>query len=1424
MEISFVAPSTTLQKRFLGTGVAVKAGSVQPLHQWGKTSAWGPLVLPSSSRRSQQMRTRSVMTAANERRKGTGAAVNWNAGGNGVNDDGTGILAGAPGGLFTASKPEDRHIVPPVLEGRKLVKIVYVVLESQYQSTLTAAVRKINAKQEHMAVELSGYLLEELRNEANYNAFKRDIADANIFIGSLIFVQELADKVVAAVAPVRDRLDACVVFPSLPPVMKLNKLGAFSMGQLNQTGQSTTSFIGQIMKKRREQQGADFESQMLRLLRTLPKVLKYLPSDKAQDARSFMLSFQYWLGGTVENLENMILMVASKYVQDVQSFQFEVKDPVLFPDAGIWHPVAPKMFEDVTEYIRWYDKEHAPRARLANDAPTIGIVLQRSHLVTKDDCHYVSFIQELEARGAKVIPIFSGALDFSEPVNRFFYALNTAVPLVDVVVSLTGFALVGGPAKQDHPRAVAALKALNRPYICSLPLVFQTFDEWKRSELGLHPIQTALQVSLPELDGAIEPLIYAGRDGLTGRSIPLHDRIHLLASRALKWAQLGRMKNREKKVAVVVFSFPPDKGNVGTAAYLDVFGSIHKVLQAMKLDGYTVGDIPETVDALMERVLHDREAKISSPELNVLYRMPVSEYERLCEYQRSLQEHWGPPPGTLNTDGTNLLVYGAQFGNVAVVVQPSFGYEGDPMRLLFSKSASPHHGFAACYTWLQKIFDANAVIHFGTHGSLEFMPGKQVGMSGDCYPDLLIGGLPNLYYYAANNPSEATIAKRRSYAGIISYLTPPAENAGLYKELKECQSLIREYQELRANESRAAALCAAIVATARQCNLDRDIPNLPVDGFDQLTRQERDQVIGSIYARLMEIEARLLPIGLHTIGKPPTAAEAVATLVNIAGVDRPEKGLKALPRIVAESVDRDIEQLYRSTALDDVELLDRIQRACRNAVERVVSKSVNKDGRIDRVMVSFLSEAIKPTYLVALEESGFPQCSARDLKPLFEYLEVCLEQIIKDNELGSLMQALQGRYIEPGPGGDPIRNPAVVPTGKNIHALDPQSIPTSSAFAEAKVVVERLLEREAAANQGQMPETVSLVLYGTEAIKSFGQSIAQVLWLIGARPVPDASGRVNRVELVSLSELGRPRIDVVVTVSGIFRDLLINQMALMDQAIKMAAEADEPPEMNYVRKHALEQAAEENISVREAATRVFSNASGSYSANVGIAIENGGWTDEQQLQEQYLSRKSFAYDSDRPGAMIPARQRFERALKTVEVTMQNLDSSEISLTDVSNYADGANEKWVAALRGDKRKPRSYIADSTTANVAVRSLDETIRLDSRTKLLNPKWIDGLVNSGYEGVRELSKRLRNTMAFSVTSDAVDNWVYENANQTFFVDEAMRKKLMDSNPNSFRSMVTTMLEAHGRGYWETSEENIERLRDLYREIEDRIEGVDF
>jgi len=1337
------------------------------------------------------------------------------------------MVATSPGGLFTQSNPEDRRVVPEDPNGRASFKVVYVVLESQYQSSITAACKRINAMQPDVCVECVGYILEELRDETNYNQFKEDVGDANIFIGSLIFVQDLADKVVAAVEPVRDNLDACCIFPSMPAVMRLNKIGSFTMASMGQSKNVMVDFM-----KKNKPSGTSFQDSMLKLVRTLPAVLKYLPGDKAKDARSFMMSLQYWLGGSPENIEALLLNLAGNYVKDVSATNvlsgMPVVPPEVIPDKGIWHPVAPRVFDTTEEYMTWLRNEHAPALGIdADKAPVVGVILQKSHINTKDDAHYVSFIMELESRGALVVPTYTGALDFSICINDYFYYAGKT--LVDVVINLTGFALVGGPATQDHPKAISTLKNLDRPYLCAVPATFQTFEEWKDSELGLHPVQVALQVALPELDGAMEPIIFAGRDGVTGRSIPQADRIDMLAKRALKWAGLRRKKVAEKKVAITVFSFPPDKGNVGTAAYLNVFGSILECLKSMKAEGYQVGELPATVEDLVDSVLHEKEAALASPSLNVEHKMSVAEYKELTPYAKDLEENWGPPPGQLNSDGANLLIYGKRFGNVFIGVQPSFGYEGDPMRLLYAKSASPHHGFAAYYTYVEKIFGADAVLHFGTHGSLEFMPGKQVGMSGSCYPDRLIASIPNLYYYAANNPSEATIAKRRSYATTISYLTPPAENAGLYKGLKELGELVGSYQGLR-ESGRGPSIVNSIVATARQCNLDKDV-DLPGEDDDTavLSVEERDGVVGKVYSKIMEIESRLLPCGLHTVGTPPTATEACATLVNIASIDRKEDGIEGLPRTIAKSINRDIDDIYRKSDagdLKDATLRQEIVEAVREAVSACVDRSTDGEGRVVEVrsVVDGMAEFFQggSPMKQALKANGFDKVSDESITPLFEYLEFCLKQIVADNEMGALLDGLNGKFITPGPGGDPIRNPLVLPTGKNMHALDPQAIPTIAACNCAKVVVDRLLERQQLDNEGVYPESIAFVLWGTDNIKTYGESLAQVLWMVGVRPVPDSLGRVNQIEAIPLEELGRPRIDVVVTCSGVFRDLFINQMNLLDRAVKLVAELDEPLDQNFIRKHAIDQASELGCTMREAATRVFSNAAGSYSANVGLAIENGGWEDEGQLQDQFLSRKGFAFNADKPGVLDSAEAIFKSSLKKVDVTFQNLDSAEISLTDVSHYFDSDPTKVVAGLRTDGKKPTSFVADTTTANAQVRSLSETVRLDARTKLLNPKFYEGMLNSGYEGTREITKRLRNTMGWSATAGAVDNFVYEDANDVFIKDPEMQKRLLDTNPNAFRDMVTTFLEANGRGYWDTDEDNLDRLRQLYAEVDDKIEGI--
>jgi magnesium chelatase subunit H len=641
--------------------------------------------------------------------------------------------------------------------------------------------------------------------------------------------------------------------------------------------------------------------------------------------------------------------------------------------------------------------------------------------------------------------------------------------------------------------------------------------------------------------------------------------------------------------------------------------------------------------------------------------------------------------------------------------------------------------------------------------------------------------------------------------------------------LQELSELIASYKDLRLG-GRGVQITNTIMDKVRLVNLDKDV-ELPEQDAKDMSLEERDNVIGQVYNKLMEIESRVLPCGLHVVGEPPKVEDVTDVLTSIASFDRPEDNMKSLLRIMCDSIGRDIEQLYKSSdkgIYADVELLANIRAIANKAVGALVKAKADDDGRVSKLSVlNFFRMGKTEPWIEVFQDNGYPNVNKDDIKPLFEFLEFCLKQIVADNELGGLIKALEGDYILPSPGGDPIRNPLVLPTGKNMHALDPNSIPTSAAVQAAKTVVDRLLERQRQDNNGVYPETIAVVLWGTDNIKTYGESLAQVLCMIGVKPMPDALGRINRLELIPLEELGRPRVDVVVNCSGVFRDLFVNQMDLIDRAVRMAAEADEPLEMNFVRKHAIAQAEEFGLTINQAATRVFSNSSGSYSSNVNLAVENSTWENEEELQQMYLSRKSFAFGANVSNTQ--QRQLYEASLKTVDMTFQNLDSSEISLTDVSHYFDSDPTKLVGSLRKDGKKPASFIADTTTANAQVRTLTETVRLDTRTKILNPKWYEGMLKSGYEGVREISKRLVNTMGWSATAGAVDNWVYEDVNDVYVNDKEMCDRLKNLNPNSFRKIVGTLLEVNGRGYWETSEENLDRLRELYQELEDRIEGVE-
>jgi magnesium chelatase subunit H len=549
--------------------------------------------------------------------------------------------------------------------------------------------------------------------------------------------------------------------------------------------------------------------QYLKFIEQIPAILRFVPSAGVLgDIKHYLMMFCYFLQPTPGNIRSMLLC-AIKFYLPGQEKRIQIDPPESRPIRGIFHPDAPRLFESFDEYRKWYEG----RGQRLDPARTVGLLLMRPHIVSGARRHYGGLIRALEAEGLPVIPTLSTFMDNREACQAFFVDPADQSPRIDQLLSLTGFSFVGGPAMNDSKSAVAYLKALNRPFRSVVSLEMQSVEDWSGSMIGLNPVQTAMQVAIPEIDGATEPFVYGGLPGKNDQPEPLEDRCQRIARRLVRWNRVRHLPRHEVRLALLIYCFPPNKGNFGTAADLDVFPSLREILLRLTSEGYAA-DVPESPDVLREILSGGRDSLI-----NIAYRLSADEYYRLCPYVEEIEAEWGAAPGQINVQGRDILIHGVNLGNVFVGVQPTFGYEGDPMRLLMAKGGAPHHGFMGLYTYLDKIFRADAVVHVGTHGALEFMPGKQAGLSSRCWPDRLIGELPNIYIYSVNNPSEGSIAKRRSYAELISYLTPPIGSAGLYKDLASLKEFLTTYRQSR-DERQRGQLFFAIEEKARSLNLN----------------------------------------------------------------------------------------------------------------------------------------------------------------------------------------------------------------------------------------------------------------------------------------------------------------------------------------------------------------------------------------------------------------------------------------------------------------------------------------------------------------------------------------------------------------------------------------------------------------------------
>ena len=1206
------------------------------------------------------------------------------------------------------------------------IKVVFVTMDDHLAGTVDRA--RILLRRDYPALTLAFHAATAWDEEGSLEKCRADIGDADIVIATMLFMEDHIRPVFDALQARRDNCDAIAACLSSSEVVKLTRLGRFSMSG-NQSG--AIAFLKRLRGKT-DKPGAQGAHQM-KMLRRLPQILRFIPGT-AQDMRAYFLTLSYWLAGSDGNVVNMVRLLIDRYADGPRKALrglVKVEAPVDYPDSGLYHPRAKnRIFEDIRDLPR------VPKAR-----GTVGLLVMRSYLLAGNHAHYDAVIAALEARGHNVVPIFSAGLDARPAVEKYFFANNRAT--IDAFVSLTGFSLVGGPAYNDAKSAEEMLARLDVPYLAAHALEFQSLESWKNSPRGLHPVETTMMIAIPELDGATGPTVFGGRSDQGNRDmVPDAGRIDMLANRVSKMITLRSEARANRKVAIVLFNFPPNAGNTGTAAFLSVFESVFNTLKAMKAEGYSV-DLPASVDALRDSILHGNAGDYGAL-ANVHARIPVDDHVRREPHLAAIEAQWGPAPGRVQTDGATIHVLGQCFGNVFVGVQPGFGYEGDPMRLLFEQGFAPTHAFSAFYRYLREDFGAAAVLHFGTHGALEFMPGKQVGMTGECWPDRLIGDLPNLYLYAANNPSEGALARRRSAATLISYLTPPIAQAGLYRGLLDLRSTLERWRALSPDDvHERAATIELMQAQASALDLAKAEP----------AWTEWDQEAADLSRAVYELETTLIPHGLHVVGETANREERIDLLAAIA-------------------------EASHGFTPD------------RQALEKLV------DGASAQTLA---------TDTASLEQ--------------WNSLAHANTLLMQETETGALLRALDGKFIRPAPGGDLLRTPEILPTGRNVHGFDPFRIPSLFAMKDGSAQAERLLARHIL-DGNTLPETIALVLWGSDNLKTQGGPLAQALALIGAEPRYDSYGRLCGAQLKPLNEMGRPRIDVVMTVSGIFRDLMPLQMKLLAEACQLAAHADEHIEQNFVRKHALAYAAEHNTDLDTAALRVFSNADGAYGANVNLIVDNGGWNDEDELAETYCSRKCFAYGASGKPVKQPAL--LQSMLSSVELAYQNLESVELGVMTIDQYFDTLGGISKAAQRAGGEAIPVYIGDQTRGEGMVRTLSEQVALEARTRVLNPKWYEGMLKHGYEGVRQIEAHVTNAMGWSATTGQVAPWVYQQITQTFVLDPELRNRLAELNPAAAAKVANRLIEAHERNYWSPDEDVLAALRQAGEELEDRLEGI--
>ena len=1252
----------------------------------------------------------------------------------------------------------------------------------QYSTRLWRSVRETLADE----IDLSQWSDEDLAAQNPATALAIRDADC-LFISRIQFIEQFEWLSEQLGAQGRES-KTIFVYESMPEVTQLTRVGRYVVKAGGSGGMpNMVKKVAKLLVRGRDEDALYGYTKLMRIMRS---VLPLVPN-RARDFKNWLQVFSYWSQPTEENICNMFRLIQREYFGG----SAKVAKVVDVPGMGLYHPDAPDYFDSINSYKRWAKK----RGVDLDSGQKVALLFFRKHLL-QEKAYIDDTIRHLEAAGIPLLPGFVMGIEGHVMVRDGFAAEKP-----DLLINMMGFGLVGGPAASTKPGAAAEareaiMRDLDAPYMIAQPLLIQDFAAWDQT--GMSPVQASFSYSIPEMDGAIAPVTLGALHEGGIRTLP--DRLDRLVEIVQAQLRLRATPRHERNIAMIVYDYPPGLGRKATAALLDVPSTLMAVLKRLQSEGYDTGELPESVEALYRRLdeATDPERQQARREALTLNREQFKALTSGDERER-VEARWGGFPGDIAPVGSDAVFLGGlRYGNVFIGVQPRIGVQGDPMRLIFDREETPHHQYLGFYRWIAREFGAHAMLHVGMHGSAEWMPGLQTALKASCWPDALLGQTPQFYLYPSNNPSEAVIARRRGLATMISHLVPPLSRAGLYKELPALKSLLADWRERGAGDEDAATVEQAVMQKVEVLNLSDDCPR----------RQDEDfsDYVGRLYGYLQELENRLISNSLHVFGNPSELEAQFVTLSET--LKNRAIGEESLATLLLRLSGRladfgDYEGLMRRARKGDAAALaarEWLETAC----ERFIRESVI--GETD------------PTACIESLAGQKPSAETRDaLYALISEGRSFLTALrANTGELDALVHALDGGYIPSGPGGDLVRDgAAILPTGRNLHAIDTWRIPSELAFRRGAAIADQLLDRHREEHDGAWPETIAQVLWGLDTIKTKGEAIAVIIRLVGGEPVYDGTGKISRYQLVPLDRLGRPRIDVLIKLSAIFRDSFGILMDQIDKLIQAAATADEPHDMNFVKKH-VDAMIAGGESFENATARQFTQAPGTYGNYVDDMVSDSAWESEEDLDALFIRRNAAAYGGKRRGENLTGV--LENLLGSVDRVVHQVDSTEFGVSDIDNYFSSSGSLQLAARRRNTRNAniRLNYVETLTADVRIDDAVQTLRMEYRSKLLNPKWFEGMLASGAAGATEISNRVTYMLGWSAITQGVDDWVYTQTAETFALDELMRERLSALNPKAMRNIVGRMLEANGRGLWDGDPAMIEQLQDIYADLEDRIE----